>query len=218
MLYCRPVLLLLLPVCASAQIINFDEHQPGSIPAGWTVAMTHEGGPPKWEIVRDSSAPSAPNVLAQTSNDSANARYPLAISPSAPFKDGRVSVMFKAVSGSRDQAAGIVWRYRDPDNYYIVRANALEDNVVLYKLEGGKRTALAPIGMPPETYGVKHPVPAAQWHRLEVAFEDQTFRVLFNGRVVMEVKDSTFTEAGRAGLWTKADSVTLFDDFSLGAK
>lgn len=207
-------LLLSVPFCASAQTINFDKDQPASVPAGWTVAMTHEGGPPRWETVGDSTAPSAPNVLAQTSTDDTNGRYPLAISPAAPFKDGRVSVMFKTVCGKRDQAAGIVWRYRDPDNYYIVRANALENNVVLYKLEGGKRTAIAPIGTPPETYGVEHPVPAAQWHRLEAAFEGQTFRVSFNGRLIMEVEDTTFTEAGRTGLWTKADSVTLFDDFA----
>lgn len=193
---------------------GFDREPAGSLPTGWTVAMTHDGGPPKWDILRDASAPSSPNVLAQTSTDSTNARYPLAISPAAPFKDGRVSVMFKAISGKVDQAAGIVWRYVDQDNYYIVRANALEGNVVMYKLEAGKRTSFAPKGAPQGTYGVNHPVPPLAWHRLEVAFHGPSFRVFFNGRIIMEVEDPTFTEAGRAGLWTKADSVTLFDDFT----
>ena len=153
-----------------AETIGFDSAIPGSLPAGWTSAMTHTGGAPKWEVVPDGTAPSKPNVLAQTSSDRTSGRFPLAIYEKANFKDGELSIKFKTISGSGDQAAGLVWRYREPDNYYIVRANALEDNVVLYKVEGGKRISLAPKGTPSRTYGVKHKVLKQTWTKLAVSF------------------------------------------------
>ena len=121
-------------------------------------------------------------------------------------------------SGSADQASGLVWRYKDPDNYYIVRANALEDNVVLYKVEKGVRIALAPKGTPSKTYGVKHRVPKQTWSTLSVAFQGNVFTVRFDGQRLFDVEDSTFTAAGKVGLWTKADSVTYFDDFQIEGK
>jgi hypothetical protein len=117
------------------------------------------------------------------------------------------------VSGRVDQAAGLVWRYRDENNYYIVRANALENNVVLYKVQDGRRTPLGPVGRT-DDYGVKHPVPAGQWSTLGVSFDDTRFGVTFDGQALFEVIDSTFTDAGSVGLWTKADSVTYFDGFA----
>ena len=199
-------------LCA-AQTINFDSAAVGSVPASWTVAMTHAGGAPKWEVLKDDTAPSKPNVLAQTSTDRTGGRFPLAIYEKANLTNGAVTVRFKPVSGSGDQAAGIVWRYKDPDNYYIVRANALENNVVLYKVEAGKRISLAPKGTPTKTYGVKHPVPSGVWSALSVSFQGNLFTVSFNDQKLFEVEDSTFSEAGKVGLWTKADSVTHFDDF-----
>jgi len=196
-----------------AQTITFDPAATGAIPGDWTIAMTHEGGPPKWEITGDPSAPSKPNVLAQVSTDKTSGRFPLAIYEKASFLNGSLSVRFKTISGERDQAAGLVWRYKDPDNYYIVRANALEDNVVLYKVEGGKRISLEPKGTPPGTYGVKHKVPKQTWCGLKVSFDGPRFEVFFDGTRIMEVEDSTFTSSGKTGLWTKADSVTYFDDF-----
>jgi hypothetical protein len=177
--------------------------------------MTHEGGAPKWEILVDPSAPSKPNVIAQTSTDNTSGRFPLAIYEKAHFINGSVSVKFKTASGERDQAAGIVWRYKDRDNYYIVRANALEDNVVLYKVEGGKRISLEPKGTPSKTYGVKHKVPKQTWSSLRVDFDGARFGVFLDGAKVMEVEDNTFSSAGKTGLWTKADSVTYFDDFTI---
>lgn len=206
-------------VCACfAETINFDNAGPGTVPPGWTVAMTHKGGAPKWEVVKDDSAPSKPNVLAQVSNDVTGGRFPLAVYDNANLKDGVLSVRFKAVSGGVDQAAGLIWRYKDPDNYYITRANALEDNVVLYKVEKGQRTSLAPKGTPSKTYGVKHRVPKQTWNTLSVAFQGNFFTVSFNGQKLFDVEDSTFTTAGKVGLWTKADSVTYFDDFQVESK
>jgi hypothetical protein len=201
-------------VC-SAETINFDGAAVGGVPAGWTVSMTHKGGAPKWEIVRDESAPSKPNVLAQVSTDATGGRFPLIVYEKLSLKDGSLSVRFKTVSGNVDQAAGLIWRYKDPENYYIVRANALEDNVVLYKVENGQRLALAPKGSPSKTYGVKHRIPKQTWSTLSLAFQGNTFTVSLDGQQLFEVNDSTFNAAGKVGLWTKADSVTYFDQFEV---
>lgn len=203
---------------AWAETITFDSAKPGSLPSGWTSAMTHEGGPPRWEVLKDSSAPGAPNVLAQLSDDKTSRRFPLAIYEPAHLRDGEVRVRFKPIAGAVDQAGGIVWRYRDPDNYYLVRANALENNVVLYKVENGVRKSLAPLGTPPDTYGIKQDVAKLTWSELRIVFQGNRHTVFFNGTKLLEVEDSTFLEAGKIGLWTKADSVTHFDDFSFQGK
>ncbi len=131
---------LLLYFAMNGEVVRFDGSVPGSLPLGWSVAMTHSGQPPRWEIVRDESAPRPPYVLAQVSRDKTAGRFPLVIWDGLSIRDGEISVAFKAVDGTVDQAAGIVWRYQDPNNYYIVRANALENNVVLYKVDGRSRT------------------------------------------------------------------------------
>jgi hypothetical protein len=210
--------LLTLALPAFPEIINFDSAQPGSVPAGWTVAMTHNGGAPKWEVLKDDTAPSKPNVLAQTSNDPTDGRFPLAILDQSNFKDGDLTVKTKAIAGKVDQGAGLVWRYRDPNNYYLVRANALENNVVLYKVLNGRRSSIAPKGKPAGTYGVNHKVPGKTWNTLRVTFSGSLFTVYFNGEKMFDVEDSTFTTAGKVGLWTKADSVMYFDDFDVVQK
>jgi hypothetical protein len=209
------VLLLTLAATGAAEIINFDSAPPGTLPTGWTVAMTHKGGAPKWEIVKDDTAPSKPNVLAQTSNDPTDGRFPLAILDKSDFKDGDLTVRTKAVSGKVDQGAGLVWRYADPNNYYLVRSNALENNVVLYKVLNGRRTSIAPKGTPAGTYGVSHKVPSKTWNTLRVTASGSLFTVYFNGEKLFEVEDSTFTTSGKVGLWTKADSVMYFDDLEV---
>jgi hypothetical protein len=195
-----------------AETMNFDGDVAGSPPQGWTVTMTGTGNP-KWTVEKDDTAPSLSNVLKQ----SGTATYPLALKDHTNIKDGFVEVRFKAISGSEDRAGGIVWRAKEAKNYYIVRANALEDNVVLYKTVNGKRNSLDIIGRK-GGYGVKVPVAANQWHTLRIDFEGSRFRVSFNGKSLFEVEDTTFTDAGMIGLWTKADSVTVFDDLSYGTK
>jgi hypothetical protein len=211
---CLFILLLCIHVlCADTH--TFDRQQVGSAARDWIIAMTHQGGAPEWKIIADPSAPSKPNVLAQTSTDNTSGRFPLAIYDKATLLNGSLSVRFKPVSGERDQAAGLVWRYKDPDNYYIVRANALENNVVLYKVENGKRISLEPKGTPSRTYGVKHKVPKQTWSTLKVSFNGPRFQVFFDSDKIMEVEDGTFTAAGKTGLWTKADSVIYFDDLRI---
>ena len=201
-----------------AETIRFDSAKPGSLPAGWSVVMTHAGAPPKWEVRHDPSAPSKPNVLAQVSSDRTDSRFPMAILNTASYTDGEVSVKFKTVAGKGDQAAGVVWRYRDPNNYYLVRANALEDNIVMYKVKDGTRIPLAPKGKLSKTDGVRHRIPARTWSILKVTFKKSRFEVYFDHRKVFEVEDATFAQPGKVGLWTKADSVTYFDDFLVNGK
>jgi len=154
-------------------------------------------------------------VLAQVSNDRTAGRFPLAVWDGLNVKDGTVTVKFKAMSGTVDQGAGLIWRYRDPSNYYIVRANALEDNLVLYKVQNGERVSLVPKGTVSNAYGVKHKVLKQTWSTLSVSFQGKLFTVSLDHQKLFDVEDSTFTAAGRTGLWTKSDSVIYFDDFQV---
>jgi len=199
------------------QSINFDSAKPGSVPSGWTALSPAGGSPPQWEVLKDPTAPSPPYVFAQISKDSATNRCPLAILNKMDVKDGDLSVKVKPV-GHEDRAGGLVWRYRDPNNYYLVRANTKENTIVLYKVEDGKRTPLMSKGAPPQGYGVKHPVPSNQWSVLKVQFRGPLFSVYFNHKRLFEVMDSTFRQPGKVGLWTKAGSVTYFDDFRIAGK
>jgi hypothetical protein len=199
------------PAPEGARVIDFEAAKAGAPPAGFTFARTGRGGPGSWEVVEVDGAPSGRKALAQTSADATSFRFPLAVAEGFTARDVDLSTRFRAVSGKVDQAAGLVWRYRDADNYYIVRANALEDNVVLYKVEGGKRTDLDVKGAG-RTYGAKAEVPADAWSELRVIARGNLFTVYLNGRELFQVEDATFGDAGRVGLWTKADSVTRFDD------
>lgn len=209
---------LLVSCLALGGSIHFDRDALGKLPSGWSSAMTHTGGAPKWEVLRDDSEAKPRYVLSQSSQDRTAGRFPLAIFEGASITDGTVSVAFKTVSGTIDQAAGVVWRYLDPNNYYIARANALESNVVFYKVEKGIRLSIAPKGLPSRSYGVKHAIPQGRWNTLRVDFQGSVFTVYFNGERLFEAEDPTFTKAGKMGLWTKADSVTYFDEFTYSGK
>src|SRR6266700_4534060 len=212
----KVILILLFPMFAlGADTINFGSDTPGAVPKGWSENMTHPGGAPKWEVVADKTAPSKkPYVVGQTSQSPDDNRFPLLIYDNSNLKDGEVSVSFKPISGKVDQGAGVVWRYQDPDTYYIARANALEDNVVLYKVEKSERIPLPPVGQPNNTYGIPHRIPTGVWSTLRVTFQGSLFSVYINGDKIFDVDDKTFTEAGKVGLWTKSDSAIYFDNFA----
>jgi hypothetical protein len=197
---------------ALAQNVNFDNEQTGMPPSGWVCAQTGRGEA-KWAVVSDDTAPSKPNVLKQ----SGVATFPVCLKDDTSLKDGTVEVKFKPVSGKEDQAGGLIWRAKDSNNYYVFRANAAEDNVVLYKTVNGKRSVLDIVGRK-GGYGIKEKVASGQWHTLRVEFAGKLFKAFFDGKHMFDVEDTTFTEAGKVGVWTKADSVTLFDDFSYGEK
>ena len=194
----------LITTSALAETINFDDAKPGEAPPGWTATKTGKGEA-KWTIEKDDTAPSKPNVLKQ----SGEATYPVALKKNTSLKDGFVEVKFKPISGKEDQAGGVVWRAKDSDNYYIARANALEDNVTIYHTIKGKRS---------EKKRTNMKVATGVWHTLRADFNGDHFTITFDGKKAIEWDDKTFTEAGMVGVWTKADSVTLFDDFTFGSK
>ena len=181
---------------------NFDDAKAGEVPAGWTATKTGSGKA-KWTVEKDDSAPSKPNVLKQ----SGEATYPVCILTNSSLKDGFVEVKFKPVAGKEDQAGGVIWRCKDADNYYIARANALEDNVTIYHTINGRRVSFK---------NAAAKVASGVWHTLRVDFKGNKFSVSLDGQKVIEATDDSFKEAGKVGVWTKADSVTLFDDFSFG--
>ena len=197
---------------AAAETVTFDDMKAGVPPPGWTATQTGSGSA-KWSVEKDDSAPSKPNVLKQ----SGQATFPVCFKNDTNLKDGFVEAKFKPVAGKGDQAGGVIWRVRDSNDYYIARANALEGNVVVYKTANGKRSSLDIAGRK-GGYGVKETVASGQWHTLRVEFAGNHFKLIFDGKHLFDVEDTTFTEAGKVGVWTKADSVTLFDDFSYGAK
>lgn len=193
-------------------VVDFEGDAAGSPPTGFSTVRTGKGSPGAWEIRDD---PNESKVLVQTSADATNYRFPVCVYDLVTLADGDFSVRFKPLSGEVDQAGGIVWRYQDKDNYYVVRANALEDNVVLYKMENGKRSDLKPVGAGWFTYGKKVKVPLGDWSELRVVARGSRFEVSLGGKELFVVDDRTFGAPGRVGVWTKADSVTAFDDLRI---
>lgn len=190
---------------------DFEADSPGQPPSGFICGRTGDGPPGRWLVQEEKDAPSGRLVLAQTDADPTSYRFPLCVASGAAAQDLRLSVRFKPVTGKKDQAGGLVWRYRDPDNYYVARANALENNVVAYKVVDGKRLDIDLRGQR-ETYGVKATVPAGRWSTLSVTARRNLFEIALNDSRLFEVEDETFSTAGSVGVWTKADSITFFDD------
>jgi hypothetical protein len=201
-----PMLIATTALLAAAPIetVNFDKAEAGKPPGGWTATQTGTGQA-QWTVVQDDTAPSKPNVLTQ----SGQATYPVCLKDDTSLRDGFVEVKFKAISGREDQAGGLVWRAKDANNYYVARANALENNVTIYHTINGRRT---------EKKRASAKVASNQWHTLRVDFQAGHFTVSFNGQKALEWDDETFKDAGKVGVWTKADSVTAFDDFTYGTK
>ena len=187
---------------AFAETINFDADRVGGLPAGWTAGVTGRGAH-RWEVAADASAPSAPNVLKQ----SGRGDFPWCVKRDVVLADGHVEVKFKALAGSDDQAGGVIWRWKDGDNYYVARANALENNVSLYYTQNGRRNTIK---------YVDAPVAKDRWHVLRVEFVGSRIAVALDGKRYIEQDDGHIVGAGAVGVWTKADSVTVFDDFSYG--
>jgi len=185
---------------------DFENGAADKAPEGFTFARTGNGRQGIWVIKQDGDAPNARFVLAQIDTDSTSYRFPVAVVTEPVIRDLRLSVRCKPVSGKVDQACGVVFRYRDENNYYVARANALEDNVRFYHVSAGKRYELA---------SWTGRITSASWHELRVdAFGDR-FEVFWDNERVIGARDKTFSEAGKIGLWTKADSVTYFDDLTV---
>ena len=191
-------------ILAAAETVNFDDMKAGAPPRHWAATQTGSGAA-KWAVEKDDSAPGKPNVLKQ----SGQATFPVCFENSTNIKDGFVEVKFKPVAGKEDQAGGVIWRVQDANNYYVARANALENNVTIYHTIKGKRT---------EKKRTNMKVTSGAWHTLHVDFSGNHFTVTFDGKKALEWDDATFKTPGKVDVWTKADSVTEFDDFTYASK
>lgn len=186
---------------------SFSKAKVGELPRGWKVAETAGvKTPATWKVVADPTAPTPPNALALTETKNPNKTFNMLIARRTEYKDLEISVMVKAMTGKLDQGGGPIWRCKDPNNYYVARWNPLEDNIRVYYVKDGKRKQLG-------TADVK--MDAKKWHKVGARQVGDKIEVFLNDKKVIEVEDSTFTEPGAIGLWTKADAATAFDDLGV---
>ena len=186
---------------------DFENYVSGQLPEGWSQYYTGPGGT-DWKVVDDKGN----KVLAQLYSDNPNGHFNVIVNDALSMKDMTLSVRIKGVTGEHDKGGGFIWRFADKDNYYVVRSNPEEDNMVLYKMEKGKRTDL-PLVDKGRTYGVDVPPLGDTWHTMKLTVKDDLFTVYLDDKELFKVQDSTFPDAGKIGLWTKADAVTYFDDY-----
>ncbi len=205
-------LVLVLSALAAAEeatgpvVADFDKDNVGNAPEGFSFGRTGQGPDGSWIVQAAEGAPSGANVLAQTSTDDTDRRFPVAVWAGGSWKDLAVAVKFRPVSGEADQAGGVVLRYTDADNYYVARANAIEGNCRFYFVKDGERRQLGTADVAIE---------AGKWHALKVEAKGSHFTVWVDGKELFQLDDKTFAGAGNAGLWTKSDSVTQFDDLTI---
>jgi hypothetical protein len=205
LLFCLIVLASAASFAAEPFRLDLKTVKPGELPKGWKAEKTHEGPGSVWKVVENASAPGG-KALAQVSADGPKPLYNLCIAEETKFADVDLSVSLKANAGKIDQGGGLIWRCQDADNYYVARWNPLEDNFRVYKVEKGKRTQFA-------TAYVK--VPADEWHVLRVIHEGSNILCYLDGKLYLYVKDATFSQTGKIGLWTKADAQTSFADLKV---
>ncbi len=191
-------------------IFTFENCKSGNLPKNWAQYATGRGKNTEWKIIDDKGN----KVLAQLSKNNPNYHFNDVVFNGFEAKNIELSVKLKGFQGKMDRGGGFIWRFKDADNYYVVRANPLEDNVVLYKVKNGKRSDLPILGKG-RTYGVDVEKLGNDWNVLKLKVVDDLFTVYLNGKELFKVKDQTFTEAGKIGLWTKADAVSYFDDFKV---
>lgn len=182
---------------------SFDGDTVGKLPEGWTSAFTGKEGGNVWQVATDDAAPSGKQVLVQVSSEGPSNHFNICVAEGTSYLDLELSVSLKAVSGKIDQGGGVVWRYRDANNYYVARHNPLEDNFRVYKVVEGKRMQLASADVV---------VPAGRWYRLGITQRGKKIECSLDGKKQLEVEDGTFYEAGQVGVWSKADAATYFDD------
>ena len=191
-------------------LFTFEQCEVGKLPVNWSQAITGKGSGTLWRVLNDQEN----KVLAQLSKDNPGYHFNIAVYNGAEITNVEMEVKLKGVAGVMDQGGGFVWRYSDKNNYYVVRANPLEDNVVLYKVINGNRTDLPLMGKG-RTYGVDVPELGSGWNTLRLTVRDDIFTVYLNGKQLFKVKDNSISNPGKIGLWTKADAVTYFDDFKV---
>jgi hypothetical protein len=187
------------------RVFHFSKRDLGKVPTGWKAEKTGKGEGSVWKVVADATAPSKGGyVLAQTAQ-SPGGVFNICVAEVTKYKDVVLSVSFKAIAGDSDQGGGFVWRYQDTNNYYICRMNPLEDNYRVYKVVAGKRIELG------RKEGLK--VKAGAWHKLKAEVKGNTMAGYLDSEKMWQITDDTYTDAGKVGLWSKADAQTHFDEF-----
>lgn len=193
-------------VAAASLKYEFETDPVGVSPPAFLFARTGAGQEAQWVVRPEKGAGTTNHVLVQESTDKVANRFPLAVLKDGEYKDVTLSVRAKPLAGQVDQGFGLVWRYRDANNYYIARCNALEDNCTIYHVVSGRRVSF-------QNQNVK--VATNRWHTLKVEAVTDHFVVWCDDKVVLDARDRTLEDAGKVGLWTKADSVVEFDDLSV---
>ncbi len=188
------------------KIWNFDNEKQGEIAGGFSNQVTGKGAPGKWEVIKDDTATSIPNIIAQISQEYFGYHFSMAVNEKEIYDDFELIVRFKGVKGEEDQGGGPVWRYQDNNNYYIARANPLEDNFRVYKVVDGKRIQMD---------SARLKVTSGEWHTIRILARKNRIQCFYDEQPYLEVTDDTFLEKGKIGLWTKADAVTYFDDLEV---
>ena len=183
--------------------ISFDNDEVGEMPAGWSNYLTGKGKLGKWGVRQDQDN----KVLVQASQENFGYHFDVIVWEESNYRDLQLSVKFKGVEGKEDQGGGPVRRYQDADNYYIARANPLENNFRVYKVVNGNRKQLA---------SARIKIPSAEWHTIFIKMVGNHIECFYDGQKYLDVTDDTFKSSGKIGLWTKADAVTYFDDLQIG--
>jgi len=186
---------------SSSTSLNFKDAKVGELPKGWTAAKTGTGEGSLWKVVADETSPDGGKALAQVSDKGSGSLFNLCVADGTSYQDLDLSLMFNAVAGKEDQGGGLVWRFKDATNYYIARMNPLEDNFRVYKVVDGKRMQLGSADVKAE---------AGKWHMIRITHDGDHIKCYLNGQPYLDVKDGTFKDAGKIGLWTKADAQTRF--------
>jgi len=198
---------------SGAENVNYDAARQGQLPAGWSAPAAHE-----WEVRSDKTAPSHPNVLQGASGAAAESGPPLALFDKVVCRDGDLSVKFRIDGGQHGNAAGIVWRYQDPRNYYLLRLSADDKNIVLEHVHNGVAKVISTSGGKSAPIGVAEDIRPGQWHVVKVIFRGPKVQVFFGNRSVFTAEDSGDLNAGRTGLWATCARGAAFDDFRIDKK
>jgi len=195
-----------------AENINYDAARQGQLPPGWSAPTAHE-----WEVRPDKTAPSHPNVFRGAAGDAGKTDPPLALFDKIICRDGDLSVKFR-IDGSHGNAAGVIWRYQDAQNYYLLSLSADDKNIVLQRVHGGVPEVISTIGGKRAAIGVAEDIRAGQWHVIKVSFRGTKVQVFFGNRSIFTAEDSGFTGSGKTGLWAKGPNGAAFDDFRIDKK
>lgn len=199
--------------------VNFDNLKPGTFPPFWTATATRRAEPSRWEVKRDSTAPSRPGVFAQISGVPKDSEYPMAIFDKVVCRDGDLSVKFKIEPNTHSmKTAGIVWRYQDPQNYYLLHFSVDSKNIALLRIQDGQPHAIPIIGGKPDTFGVSHELRTGQWYVARVLFHGPYIQVFFGNRQLFDAEDHSLSNPGKTGIWTRGPTLASFDDFRIDKK